>query len=154
MRSSSRDGGVQAGAEATADLRPDSGLAAVEFILIAPLFLAILFGMFIYGVSFGAWLAVRHAAAEGARAAVAGLNETERKTLGEAAVDAIFAGFDPVFKPSLMQREAQVVPGNNRLFEVTVTYDLTGYDLAKYSNLLPLPPTRISATSIVPNGGY
>ncbi|WP_395677142.1 TadE family protein [Inquilinus sp.] len=154
MKRSKADLQDPAGATAPADLRPDAGLAAVEFALIAPLFLAILFGIFVYGLSFGAWLAVRHAAAEGARAAVAGLNEAERKTLGEAAVDAIFTGFDPVFKPSLMQREAKVMPGNNHLFEVTVTYDLSSYGLSVFSKLLPVPATQISATSIVPNGGY
>jgi hypothetical protein len=143
-----------AGAVAPAGLRPDSGLAAVEFALIAPLFLALLFGIFVYGLSFGAWLAVRHAAAEGARASVAGLSNAERKALGESTVVTIFNGYAPVFKPSLMTKLAKPVDGSSNLFQVTVTYDLSGYGLSAFSGLLPVPSATISATSIVPNGGY
>lgn len=142
------------GASAPAGLRRDAGMAAVEFALIAPLFLALLFGIFVYGLSFGAWLAVRHAAAEGARATVAGLNNDERKALGEATVVAVFNGYAPVFKPGLMTKLAKPVAGNDHLFQVTVTYDLSNYGLSTFSNLLPVPSTTISATSIVSNGSY
>jgi Flp pilus assembly protein TadG len=55
--------------------------AAVEFAIIFPIFLMLLFGI----ISFGAYLAVVHGiqqlAAEATRAAIAGLSDSERVTL-------------------------------------------------------------------------
>ncbi len=49
--------------------RSNEGAAALEFALIAPILLALLFGMIEFGFAFQAQLAVNHAAREGARSA-------------------------------------------------------------------------------------
>jgi Flp pilus assembly protein TadG len=134
-----------------AGVRSESGLAAVEFALIAPLFLALVFGIIGYGIYFGAWIAVRHASAEGARAAVAGLSTTERQTLARNMVKTIFTGYAPVFQwtEDMVTADAG---GCTNCFRVQVTYKLPG--LKMLSELLPALPTEISVTSTVPNGSY
>lgn len=49
--------------------RSDVGASALEFALVAPILLALLFGMIEFGFAFQAQLAVTHAAREGARMA-------------------------------------------------------------------------------------
>lgn len=139
-----------------AGLRSDSGMAAVEFALIAPLFLALVFGIIGYGIYFGAWIAVRHASAEGARASVAGLSAVERDTLARAMVEAVFTGYAPVFQWSevVVTTRAGVAGEEScdNCFEIQVTYNLSG--LAMLSELLPALRTEISVTNVVPNGSY
>ena len=58
-----------------------SGTSAIEFAMLAPLFILLLLGMVAYGIYFGASHSVQQIAADAARTAIAGLNATERKTL-------------------------------------------------------------------------
>ena len=44
------------------------GIAALEFALVAPLFLVLVFGIVVYGIYFATWIVVTEAASEGARA--------------------------------------------------------------------------------------
>ena len=58
-----------------------SGTSAVEFALLSPLFILLLLGMVAYGIYFGAANSIQQIAADAARTAIAGLNQTERQTL-------------------------------------------------------------------------
>src|SRR5690606_6417448 len=62
------------------------GVAAIEFAIVAPLLIMMMFGMIMYGSWF--WMAhsVQSMACEGARAGVAGLDPTEREQLARAFV--------------------------------------------------------------------
>src|SRR3546814_8901086 len=48
----------------------EAGVAAIEFALIAPIFLILMFGIVVYGFYFGTCIALAHAASEGARASI------------------------------------------------------------------------------------
>lgn len=152
MRTSGDCGVTSEGGEPPSGLRPDSGVAAVEFALISLPFLLLLFAIAVYGFYFAAWVAVRHAAAEGARAAVAGLSVEERTTLATSMVESIFSAYSPVFdwKPGVDEVTAGVGDCTN-CFQVQVTYDLSEFGTIP---MVALPTTTITATSIVPNGGY
>ncbi|RVD33089.1 pilus assembly protein, partial [Mesorhizobium sp. M4A.F.Ca.ET.020.02.1.1] len=52
------------------------GTTAVEFAMLAPLFILLLLGMVAYGIYFGASHSVQQIAADAARTAIAGLNQT------------------------------------------------------------------------------
>jgi Flp pilus assembly protein TadG len=58
-----------------------SGASAVEFALVAPVFLLLLFGMVAYAIYFGAAHSVQQLAADAARTAIAGMDENERKDM-------------------------------------------------------------------------
>ncbi len=53
-------------------LRAESGASTVEFALIVPVLVLLIFGIFQFGMAFGDQLAVTHAAREGARMAAVG----------------------------------------------------------------------------------
>ena len=61
--------------------RSADGATAVEFAMIAPVFVAFMLGMTAYGIYFGAAHSVQQLSADAARVALAGMNETERKNL-------------------------------------------------------------------------
>ena len=62
-------------------LRCEKGMAALEFILIAPALFALIFMIVLYSFYFAALMGVRQAAAEGARAAVAGKRRSDCKAM-------------------------------------------------------------------------
>jgi len=134
-------------------LQPDSGLAAMEFVLVAPLFVMLVFATALFGIYFGTWLAVSNAAAESARASIAGLSTTERAGLAEKTAKTIFAGYAPTFNWDKVKTfQAAAVAGSPNLFQVSITYDLSGLKILPLSNLLT--DDSLTATSVVPNGGY
>ena len=137
----------------SAGLRPDSGLAAIEFILVAPLFLMLIFATAVFGVYFGTWLAVSNAAAESARAAIAGLSESEREGLAKTTAQTIFNGYAPTFTWAKVKTfQAAAVTGSPNLFQVSITYDISGLKILPFSDLVT--GDSLTATSVVPNGGY
>ena len=65
-------------------LRCQSGAVAVEFVLLSPMLLALLFGIVWVGYFMAVSQSVQALAAGAARASVAGLDTAERRTLAEA----------------------------------------------------------------------
>jgi Flp pilus assembly protein TadG len=99
--------------------RAQHGASAVEFALILPAFLAIVFGI----VMFGAYLAVVHGvqqlAAEAARSSVAGLSEGERSRLANDYVTDN-AGAYILIDPSHLTVDAATSASDANVFTVTV----------------------------------
>lgn len=149
--------GCRSAGEPPADPSGEAGLAAVEFALVAPAFLAIVFGILIYGFFFGTWIAISQAAAEGARASVAGMSTTERTSLAEAAAAAVLENYGSLLNSKNWTIKAQpgVAP---HTFQVSVQYDLSGKkfeDVASsISVLIPVPTDKPTATVTVGYGGY
>jgi len=63
--------------------RNQKGASAVEFAIILPFLVMILFGMFQFGIAYNNWIALTHAAREGARLAAVGLYD-EDEVIGSA----------------------------------------------------------------------
>ena len=128
-------------------------MAALEFALLAPALLMLVFAIIIYSFWFSALLGVRHAAAEGARAAMAGLSAGEHTTLARTRAQAVIDGYGALLSsggtPSV---EAQ--PDGRGLFKVQVRYDMSRSRLIRYANFIPLPSTTLGATVTVTNGSY
>ncbi|MCL4378161.1 MAG: pilus assembly protein [Actinobacteria bacterium] len=53
-------------------IKNQKGAAAVEFALILPILVTIVFGIFEFGIAFNNWISLTHAAREGARLAAVG----------------------------------------------------------------------------------
>jgi len=59
-------------------LRNEKGASAVEFALVVPIFLMLVFGIFQFGIAFNNWIALTHAAREGVRLAAVGQYDEQR----------------------------------------------------------------------------
>jgi Flp pilus assembly protein TadG len=156
------------GGRLPAAVSDETGLAAVEFALIAPVFLVLLFGLVIYGLHFGAWLAVNQAAAEGARASIAGMTLDERKDLAEKTAIAVLSAYGPILGniekcgaglPCIIKADKSASDAN--MFQVTVTYDQAARNAASQlgggdgeDSFLPMPLSNPTATVTIANGGY
>ena len=59
-------------------LKNEKGTSAVEFALVLPIFVSVIFAIFQFGIAFNNWIAITHAAREGARLAVVGQYDEQR----------------------------------------------------------------------------
>jgi len=131
------------------DVRDDRGSAAVEFALVGPLFVYLLIGLTVYGGWF--WLAqgMQGLAAEGARAAVAGLTADERAKLAK---DAVTSGGGP---PAVSPEDLRVsVETTDIQVRVSVSYAAANHPLMALAGLVPAPPSVITRSATVRMGGY
>jgi Flp pilus assembly protein TadG len=121
----------------------------MEFAIVAPLFFVLLLGVVGFSLWCGAQIAVAKAAAEGARAAVAGLSTTERQSLAVSAATSVLNSYSGLMNRAIPTIAAQPVANNAALFQVSVRYPfssvLTG---------LIAPTNDPQATVTVTIGGY
>ena len=134
-------------------LHCQKGIAALEFALVTPALLMLIFAVIIYSFWFSALLGVRHAAAEGARAAMAGLSSSERADLARSRAQAVINGYGALLG-SGGAPDIQAQPDSVGQFKVQVRYDMSRSPLIRYASFIPLPSTTLGATVIVTNGSY
>ena len=127
----------------------EAGAAAVEFALLVPLLLAIVFGIIVYSLYFTVQIAVTEAASVGARAAVAGLSCTERTNLATAAVTNFFKNYGGF----LGAAQPHTPVCGTGTFQVTVSYDITSLKLGLMGGFVPVPGANPTATVTVSTGG-
>lgn len=106
-------------------LRRSDGVAALEFALVAPVLIALVFGIMTFGYAFALENGLQELAADAARATVGGIDTTERQSLltsymAQAStqymlLDASKLSYTPTF-----------TTGTDASISLTVTYDLTG----------------------------
>jgi Flp pilus assembly protein TadG len=130
----------------------EGGMAALEFALVAPLFLALAFGIVVVSLYLAAWIGVVHAAAEGARASVAGMGPSERQTLASDRVQAVISGYAPLLDTAKVVVAYPAAAAG--YFSVSVTYPVAELGLASYSALTPVPSLSPTRTATVTVGGY
>jgi Flp pilus assembly protein TadG len=134
-------------------LSDSRGASAIEFALIAPAFLMILFGIVSFGYIFGIYQGIQQIASEAARAAVAGISDTERDTLAKGFVTANAATY-ALIDTSRMAVSTTATGAPAPAFQVSISYDLTGTFPYQFSNILPLPDPKIQRTAVIQRGGY
>ncbi|MGI3166918.1 TadE/TadG family type IV pilus assembly protein [Pseudooceanicola sp. 200-1SW] len=106
-------------------LRKEDGATAVEFALVLPVLLTILFGIICFGQYFAIANSLQQLAAEAARHSVSGLAESERANLAAAYLDATGARFS-FLGADKVSSTVTMIPGAVPAIEIAVTYDLTG----------------------------
>ncbi|CZT36811.1 TadE family protein [Rhizobium sp. 9140] len=132
--------------------RDASGVAAIEFAIIAPLFLAVMFTMVAWGLYLGATHSVQQIAADTARAAIAGLSASERNALASAYIGAMKPGEFALInqkKLNVLVEDDKVRPNQ---FTVKLTYDAS--DLPIWNLMtFALPDTIIARSATIRIGG-
>lgn len=124
--------------------------SAVEFAIIAPVFVLMIVGMLAYGIYFGAANSVQQIAADAARTSIAGLNAGERNTL-VAAFIAKNAGQYVFIDPDDVDVEIGDDAADPGQYRVTVTYDASSLPI--WALPVPLPAKTIQFTSTIRLGG-
>ena len=125
-----------------------SGASAVEFALVAPVFLLLACGIVVYGVWFSMALSVQSLATESARASLAGIDVDERRSLATTFIEtqAKSAG---LAGPNLSEN----VDIANGVTRVTVRFNAADHPIMAMKGLIPSPPTVIERTAVVESDG-
>lgn len=129
------------------------GASAVEFALIAPLFILLLVGIITFGAYFGMAHSVQQLAAEAARASIGGLDHQERVSHAEDAIDRLAPNY-PLIVPARLAVEATPDPANPDFFRVRLIYDASSSPIWAFRSLVPLPPSLIERGAAIRRGGY
>ena len=124
--------------------RAREGSAAVEFAIVAPLFLMMVCVTLVYGSWFLLAHSVQALATEAAKASIGGLDVAERRSLAIAYLDANKSsaglwGAHPVQRVDVSETETRVV----------IQVDTVDHPIRALSQLVPSPSALIERTAIV-----
>ncbi|RHW17947.1 pilus assembly protein [Sphingomonas gilva] len=128
--------------------RNQRGASVVEFALLAPIFVTLLFGMLGYGQYFYLSHSLQQIANNAARATIAGLTTDERTTIASEAVTREARAHGSLAAARLTSSVAD----QNGYTTVTVTYDASNIALLR-TGVFPTPGTTIERRALIRNGG-
>lgn len=125
------------------------GAALVEAALALPVMAVLMVGMLAYGQYFLLAHAVQQFANDAARATVAGLTPTERRSLVSQSVSASVAGTGTLVGDRLTWQVSEAAPWTT----VRLRYDAGDAALIRNA-LVPMPSPVIERSAVVRQGGY
>lgn len=129
----------------------DKGAAAIEFAIIAPVFLLVIITLIAYGIYLSAAHSVQQITADAARTAVAGLSASERKTLVDNFVSASTIEH-PLLRKDKIHVTVTTDPANSNQFTVTTEYDAKTLPIWNLYTF-PLPEQTIRRFATIRMGG-
>jgi Flp pilus assembly protein TadG len=129
-----------------------SATSAIEFAILSPLFLIFVMGIIAYGIYFGASHSVQQIAADAARTAIAGLNETERRSLATDYVNKNAGGY-PFIDPRKLSIEVGDSKADGSQFVVMLRYDARDLPIWNLITGLPMPDMTIAKRTAIRIGG-
>ncbi len=133
--------------------RENHGASAVEFAMILPSFVLIVFGVAVFGSYLVVVHGVQQLAAEAARSSVAGLSESERSSLANAYVTGNVNSY-PLIAANHVSVNAATSATDSNVFVVTVNYDASSMFIYSLPSFVPAPPSTIMRSAAIPRGGY
>lgn len=132
--------------------RTTNASSAVEFALIAPVFLLLTFGLIAYAIYFGAAHSVQQIAADATRTSIAGLTDVERDSLVSAYIDANAGGY-LLIELDHISYEIGNSPDDANQYRVMVAFDARELPIWNLHVPLPLPSSSIRYASTIRKGG-
>lgn len=142
-------------------LSASDGAVALEFALVAPLFLLLVFGTMVFAIYFATFVAVIHGSAEGARASIGGFTDAERAQLARDRVSALLTGYRPLLDPARATVTTEpAVSGGRPGYRVAVAYPVSEFGFGWFHGLIASvggngrAPATVSYAVTVANGGY
>ncbi len=145
-------GGRSARSSIRAFMRNGAGTAAVEFAIIAPVFLLLLMGMIAFGLYLGAANGVQQLAADATRTALAGIDGGERETLARNYIQT-HTGKYALLDPARIQVTVDNAASDPNQFTVQIQYDAQNLPIWNLMTGIPLPNTVITRSSTIRLGG-
>jgi Flp pilus assembly protein TadG len=137
----------------TAFVRDRHAASAVEFAFVAPVFLALLFGIIAFGAYLGMVHGVQQLTAEAARASIAGLSDDERLNLARSNIAANVNSY-PMLSSTRLTVESASTDETTGTFKVTVQYDASNMFIFSLPQIVPMPNAVIVRTAAIQRGGY
>ncbi len=125
---------------------------AVEFALLLPMFLTLVFGIVIFGAYLTMVHGVQQLAAEAARSSVAGLTDGERNSLATSYVSANAPTY-PLLIAAKLHVNAAPSTDDTNVYVVTVNYDASGSFIYTLP-FVPAPSSTIVRSAAIPYGGF
>ncbi|MDI1264029.1 MAG: pilus assembly protein [bacterium] len=132
--------------------RCQSGASAVEFAIMLPLFLMLIFGIIVFGSYLAMVHGVQQLAAEAARSSVAGIDNAERNSLATGYVAANAATY-PLIVATNLSVNAAPSGADPNVYVVTVNYNAAGTFIYSLP-FVPSPPTTIVRSAAIQYGGF
>lgn len=128
------------------------GATAVEFAMLLPIFLALVFGIVVYGSYLTMIHGVQQLAAEAARSSISGMTESERGSIATNYVIANAATY-PLIAANHLTVNAATSAANANVFVVTVNYDASSSFIYTLP-FVPTPSSTIVRSAAIPYGGF
>jgi Flp pilus assembly protein TadG len=128
------------------------GATAVEFAMLAPVFLVLVFGIVVFGCYLTMVHGVQQLAAEAARSSIAGMNDGERNSLATSYVTANASTY-PLLVANSLSVNAAASAGDANVYVVTVNYDAS-HSFIYQLPFVPSPPSTIIRSAAIPYGGF
>jgi Flp pilus assembly protein TadG len=128
------------------------GVAAIEFAMLAPLFLVLVFGIVIFGSYLTMVHGVQQLAAEAARSSIAGMSDSERSSITSSYVTANVSTY-PLIVPNNISVNAATSTSDANVFVVTVSYNASSMFIYSLP-FVPAPPSTIVRSAAIPYGGF
>ncbi|MBO9590390.1 TadE family protein [Devosia sp.] len=129
-----------------------SGGAAVEFAILAPVYLMMLCGMLAYGLYFGAAHSLQQLAADAARISIAGLDSAERDSLVGNYLDR-HAGDYMLLNRQYLTYAIGDDPGDPTQYRVALRYDAVELPIWNLYPPLPMPSRYMVYGATIRQGG-
>lgn len=130
----------------------NSGATAVEFAMLAPVYILLLLGITAYGIYFGASHSMQQLSADAARAAVAGLDTDERRMLAESFIAHNAAGY-LFIDPARLNVNVGDSPADPNQFNVVISYDAANLPIWGLFDRISMPDQIIQRRSTIRMGG-
>lgn len=124
------------------------GAVAVEFVLIAPILFALLFGIVTLGFFIGVSHSVNQLATDAARASVAGLDETERRQIAVAYLAEAERRY-PLLTNEALSTTLDYDPSADHSLSISVSYNADGTLLDVANGFLGLGITAVNGRAYV-----
>jgi len=134
-------------------LQNNAASASVEFALVLPFFIMLLFGIVAYASVYMILNGVQQLASEAARASVGGLSDTERNQLALAYIAANTTAY-PFLNAQKMVISSGTTGTSAPTYRVSISYDMSGSLIYNFIRLLPLPPPQVVRSAAIQRGGY
>ena len=133
--------------------KSSGGAAAVEFAIVAPVFLMMILGMLSGGIYLGAVHSVRQLTSDVARATIAGADEAERTHIANTYMNANVSSY--VFlrpdKLKIIVNDSEVVANQ---FNVEIIFYADELPVWNVAGFLPFPTREIKGRASIQNGGF
>lgn len=129
-----------------------AGSTAVEFAILAPVYILLMLGMTAYGIYLGAAHSVQQLSADAARTAVAGLDAQERQALARRFIDGNADAYLFIDRTRLAVEVGDNADDASQ-FDVVLAYDASRLPIWSLWHALPMPDRTIRRRATIRMGG-